>query len=118
MRILNTKSRIRIFGLSRLDSQFAFRLLPFDFAILNSRSEFRVCSDNIRKATFGLAEVPDAADNDECHCDGGESEARPVNGVLTAENGPPKAVNDAHHGIERVEKAPLFRYDAAGETDW
>jgi len=46
-----------------------------------------------------------------------QQEAGQVKGAVAAEDAPPEAVDDTHHGIEAVEEPPFLRDHSAAEAD-
>ncbi len=75
-------------------------------------------SNQIRKALFHFAELPDAEPEEEGGNGEAEAEGGPVDGGLAAEEAPAEAVDDADHGVEGVEEAVLLGDDAGAEADW
>jgi hypothetical protein len=73
-------------GMRRQSAIRNSRFLRFrlgDLSIRNSHLEFRDSLNHIRKRTFGLPKVPDAADDEKRHDGDGKGESRPVDIVLT-----------------------------------
>ncbi len=61
--------------------------------------------------------MPDAEPKEEGSNGEAEAEGGPVDGGLAAEEAPAEAVNDADHGVQRVEEAVLLGDDAGTEAD-
>lgn len=74
-------------------------------------------SDHIGKSLFHFTEIPGTAGANENGDDERSDEAGPPESAVAAKDCPAEAVDDANHGIERVEKAPLVRDDTAAESD-
>ncbi len=62
--------------------------------------------------------MPDAEPQEEVGYGEAEAEGGPVDGGLASEEAPAEAIDDADHGIQRVEEAVLLGDDAGTETDW
>src|SRR5712671_5784962 len=73
-------------------------------------------SDQIGETLFHLAELANADPQEKAGDSKTETEARPIEAALAAEQAPAEAVDDADHGVERIEKTPLVRHDGGTEA--
>jgi hypothetical protein len=72
--------------------------------------------DAVGNGGLHAIEEEEAAEEDESD-DGAGSEKKKAGGLAAAGDGPAKTVNDAGHGVEAVEPAPLLRDESAGIGD-
>src|SRR5258708_2648773 len=74
-------------------------------------------SNHVREAALHAAEVPHAQHEErEGYAHGNRQDLRVERGA-SAKEGPPKAIDDAHQGIQRVQGAPTLRHVGGGEGD-
>src|SRR3954469_8090185 len=74
-------------------------------------------SDQIGEAFFCSAKLADAKPQKENRYEKAQTEARPIEAALTAEQAPTKTINHANHGIERIEKPPFLRHDIGAKAN-
>src|SRR5215472_12895973 len=73
--------------------------------------------NKIGKASFGLAEVVNAEPQKEAGDHHAHREIGQAEGTLAAQDAPTESVNDAHHRVKGIERAPLFGDDTRAEPD-
>jgi hypothetical protein len=94
-----------------------FQALRFDCSRI--LTFFRVLFDSydIGKAFLRFAEVPNAEPEENSDNAHGEHKAGNIDVRVTVADSPAEPVNNANHGIQGIDQAPVLRYDLAAETN-